>query len=195
MTTFNKEVNDEKLAMLSEHYKNSVDTLKKDIKSRDKYFFVFIAIISILFVKFSDYNFFELIVIKVLSLKGDGITSHRFLSLVMWFLSLLCFIKYTQHHSSIERDYQYINELELFLNFYYCGNIFKKEGAFYKSSSSYIKKTNKILLKYVFPVCFLIVISNNFYVLFSDGANVANILESIICLILFHHVIFFSIES
>lgn len=187
--------NDEKLIVLAEHYKTSVDTIKQDIKSRDKYFFVFIIFILILFVKVADYNLFEFIIIKVLDIKDTSIPSHNFSSLALWFLSLLCFIKYTQFHSSIERGYKYVKELEGELNANYHGHIFKKESDFYKKKQSHISKTNKIIIKYITPLFFTLVILNNLLIIFNSDTSIENTFESIICLILLHHIIFFAKES
>lgn len=195
MSNENSTLSDEKLTVLAEHYNNSVDIMKQDIKYRDKYFFIFIALVSILFVKISDYNLFELIIIKLLDLKETTIPSHNFSSLALWFLSLLCFIKYTQFHSTIERDYKYLTELECCLNSNYSGNIFRKEGFFYKSGKTHIKNTNKIILKYIAPILFSLVIVNNLYIIFIGEINPEKIFESIIVLILLHHITFFTKES
>lgn len=186
---------EEKLIVLAEHYKASVDTVKQDIKSRDKYFYIFIAFILLLFIKVSDHNLFELLIIKLLDVEEKIIPNHSFSSLALWFLSLLCFIKYSQFHTSIERGYKYLKELELELNSNYHGYIFKKESDFYKEKQGHINKTNKVIIKYIIPLFFTLVILNNLFLIFDSKISVENTFESIICFILLHHVVYFSKES
>lgn len=187
---------DGKLTVLSEHYNKCIDTLKFDIKYRDKYFIITLAILTLLLLKNSDKNLFEIIINKIINFNGNAdIYKYNYTDLFLWGVSFFSYIKYTQYHSNIEINYKYLKELECQLNIYFGGVIFTKESSFYKDTKSYIKKTNKFIMKFVFPVIILFIIVINIYDIIKYSVKVNDILELSICFLFVHHILFFMRES
>lgn len=187
---------DGKLTVLSEHYNKCIDTLKLDIKYRDKYFLITLAILTLLLLKNSDKNLFEIIINKIINFNGNAdIYKHNYTDLFLWGVSFFSYIKYTQYHSNIEVGYKYLKQLEYELNVYFGGVIFTKESSFYKDTKSYIKKTNNIMMKFVFPIIMLLIVVINIYDIIKGSVKINDILELSICFLFVHHVLFFMRES
>lgn len=191
----NQRYSDEKLSVLSNHYDKSIETLKSNIKSRDRYFLFVMIFISIALMQISYSDLLELMLIHFFDLKDTKILNHNVISVIVWASTFFCFVKYSQEHSAIERSYIYISELEKDINNNFNGTVFKKESSFYKENKTYIVKCNKYIFKYIFPMLFIIVIFYNCYTFFFVEKTFIKCIELFICVILTHHIIFFSRES
>ncbi len=181
------------LILLCDHYKNIVNSVKKEIERRDKFFlFMLIAILGLM-IQIADQDLFTIIFKKLTGINEVSIINGNIMSTLLWGGTLFLFIRYSQTCSTIEREYLYLKEIETKINNEYDGDIvFKLESSFYKSTKSHIRSTNKIIFKIIFPIMFLIGIFIKSYNEFYLGKfSLYTYLNLCIAIIVIHNIIFF----
>ncbi|HIF9153288.1 hypothetical protein IHC87_11850 [Photobacterium damselae subsp. damselae] len=180
------------LTLLCEHYKNVVNSIKKEIEKRDKFFLFMLIVILGLMIQIADQDLFTIIFKRLTGINDDSIINKNIMSTLLWGLTLFIFIRYSQTCSTIEREYLYLKEIETKINYEYDGDIvFKLESSFYKDKKNHIRNTNKIIFKIIFPVMFLIAIFIKSYNEFYLGQfNLYTYLNCGIAIVITHNIIF-----
>ena len=110
-----------KLQILSEHYKDTFLHMQGYLMLRSKRFFYLIIFVSVLLFQQYSPNFFQnvlsQVILKQIELKVD--IDLSFVGSIIWFCLLGITVLYFQVNVLINRQYKYIHKLEIKLNSYY----------------------------------------------------------------------------
>jgi len=142
-----------KLTLLHEHYKETFIHIQDYLKLRDKLFgFVLVIITLMLFQLYSpagSANAISELLAKKLEL--NTVIDITFLSSIFWFALLGLVVRYYQTVVHIERQYDYIHSLEDQLSPEFKGDAFTREGASYLANYPLFSSWVWILYTIVFP--------------------------------------------
>lgn len=140
---------------LCSHYKNTIDSLRLTLKTRDNLFYLTLALLAIFTLQLSSTE----IVVGVINDYIDrsiGISlgnSADLISTLLWLFLLGISIKYFQIVLDIERQYKYLHSLEKELNIYYKESIaFTEEGKEYAKQYPLFSNWVWLLYTIFFPV-------------------------------------------
>ncbi len=130
-------MNDIKLNILHDHYKESFLYIRDQEKHRDRLFLLIIALIGILFLEIQYVeifpNIFKNINLESFNLDLSTVPIFVFLSITWTYLFILV-LKYCQIAISIERQYEYLHILEKKIS-----NIFNDKEIYSREGRAYIK--------------------------------------------------------
>ncbi len=130
-------MNDIKLNILHDHYKESFLHIRDREKQRDRLFLFIIALIGILFLEIQYVeifpNIFKNINLESFNLDLSTVPIFVFLSITWTYLFILV-LKYCQIAISIERQYEYLHILEKKIS-----NIFNDKEIYSREGRAYIK--------------------------------------------------------
>jgi hypothetical protein len=150
-----------KIELLCDHYKDTFSHIKDAIKQRDHLFsFVVLLIVIFLFQLYSPNDFGESI--SALISAQLGITNKidlTFLSSLIWFLLLASSIKYYQTVVFIERQYNYLHSLEDYINPFFDGKAFTREGKSYLNNYPKFSHWSSFLYTMFYPFSLIIILS------------------------------------
>lgn len=155
-------MNENKINLLYDHYKECVVNQKNNCKSRDKLFLYLLILLGILFLEFYDPTLTFNLAKDLLKDKTHFIISYQYFSIFLMFLLLTLGLRYFQICITIERDYFYIHEVEKKINLL-SPNLISKEGVSYLYDYPIFSNFMDIVYKLLFPVIFLITISIRYY--------------------------------
>ncbi|GAH53543.1 unnamed protein product, partial [marine sediment metagenome] len=131
---------DTKLQILAEHYKETFDFLQKNLKQRNRLFlYVLCILILMLFQLYTPQeasNLMSQFISSKLNLSEQ--MNMLFVQSIIWFGLLATTLKYFQSVVFIERQYNYIHQLEEQLSKEYEKKAFTREG------DSYLKDYPKL---------------------------------------------------
>ncbi len=131
-------MNDIKLNILHDHYKESFLYIRDREKQRDRLFLFIIALIGILFleIQYAEIfpNIFKNINLESLNLNLSTIPIFVFLSITWTYLFVLI-LKYCQIAIGIEKQYEYLHILEKKIS-----NVFNDKEIYSRESRAYLKK-------------------------------------------------------
>ncbi len=151
---------DKKVELLNDHYKDSFLNIKDSLKLRDRLFFGVLAVITIMLYQIylpqEAGNAIGQFIAKGLNLEKPINTS--FIGSVIWFILLGLVVRYFQTVVYIERQYDYIHNLEDQLSSLYNNMAFTREGKSYLSNYPYFSDWVWILYANFFPILLIIVI-------------------------------------
>jgi hypothetical protein len=151
---------DTKLDVLNDHYKDTFAYLQEFRKRREQLLLLILVVATImLFQIFSPKDAEDAIgqfIAKGLDLQGP--VDISFVGSVLWFSWLCLVIRYFQTAVHIERQYDYIHDLEKQLSQLYDGKAFTREGQFYLARYPLFSNWAHILYTIVFPVVLAIVV-------------------------------------
>lgn len=152
-------MNDNKLSILAEHYKNTFDFQKENLLRRDKLFFLILCLLVLkLFIIYTPNDAFILIsqfIQEKLSLKSE--INLLFVQSVIWFSLLALVIKYFQSVIFIERQYNYIHKIEALLSQEYENKTFTREGISYLKDYPKFLNWASFLYTILFPIILLVI--------------------------------------
>ncbi len=152
---------DTKLEILSEHYKNTFDFLQKNLKQRNRLFlFVLCILILMLFQLYTPQeasNLMSQFISSKLNLSEQ--MNMLFVQSIIWFGLLATTLKYFQSVVFIERQYNYIHQLEEQLSKEYEKKAFTREGDSYLKDYPKLLNWASCLYTIFFPVILLIISS------------------------------------
>lgn len=151
---------DAKLTLLYNHYKDTFASIQDYLKHRDRLFlFVLVVVTLLLFEVYSPSGFAEAIsqfITKKLELKTAIDVS--FVASVIWFVLLSLVVRYYQTVVHIERQYDYIHKLEEHLSAEYDGKAFTREGKSYLQQYPLFSHWARILYTFIFPIFLVIIV-------------------------------------
>lgn len=131
-------MNDIKLNILHDHYKESFLYIRDREKQRDRLFLFIIALIGILFleIQYAEIfpNIFKNINLESFNLNLSTIPIFVFLSITWTYLFVLI-LKYCQIAIGIEKQYEYLHILEKKIS-----NVFNDKEIYSRESRAYLKK-------------------------------------------------------
>ncbi len=144
---------DAKLQLLHDHYKDTFFYIQEYIKLRDRLFlFILIVVTLMLFQVHSPSEFGEAVsqfITKKLELKSP--INITFIGSILWFGLLSLVIRYFQTVVHIERQYKYIHQIEEQLSAEYANKVFTREGKSYLNDYPLFSSWAWILYTIVFP--------------------------------------------
>ena len=150
---------DTKLEILSEHYKNTFDFLQKNLKQRNRLFlYVLCILILMLFQLYTPQeasNLMSQFVSSKLNLSEQ--MNMLFVQSIIWYGLLATTLKYFQSVVFIERQYNYIHQLEEQLSKEYEEKAFTREGVSYLKDYPKLLSWASCLYTIFFPVILLII--------------------------------------
>lgn len=151
---------DTKFEILHDHYKDTFAHIQNYLKLRDKLFLMLLVVVALmLFQVFSPRESGEAIsqfISKQFDLKNP--IDISFISSILWFALLSLVVRYFQTVVHIERQYEYIHDLEEQLSKIYENKVFTREGKFYLSNYPLFSNWTWILYTIIFPVLLLILV-------------------------------------
>lgn len=152
---------DTKLEILSEHYKNTFDFLQNNLKQRNRLFlYVLCILILMLFQLYTPQEASDLMSQFISSkLNLSEQINMLFVQSIIWFGLLATTLKYFQSVVFIERQYNYIHQLEEQLRKEYEKKAFTREGASYLKDYPKLLNWASCLYTIFFPVILLTVSS------------------------------------
>lgn len=149
-----------KLSLLHDHYKDTYANIQNYLRLRDRLFaYVLVVVTLMLFQIYSPLGSAAAIsevLTKKLELKTP--IDISFLSSIIWFTLLSLVVRYYQTVVLIERQYDYIHNLEDQLCPEYDGKAFTREGKCYLMRYPLFLKWVWILYTIVFPILLLLVV-------------------------------------
>lgn len=149
-------MNDTKLNILHDHYKESFLYIRDREKQRDRLFLFIIALIGILFleIQYAEIfpNIFKNINLKSFNLNLSTIPIFVFLSITWTYLFVLI-LKYCQIAIGIEKQYEYLHILEKKIsNIFNDKEIYNREGRAYLKNYPIFSEFAWIFYVLVFPI-------------------------------------------
>ena len=144
---------DAKLQILHDHYKDTFFYIQEYIKLRDRLFlFILIVVTFMLFQLYSPVSAGEAVshfITKKLELKSP--IDITFIGSIIWFGLLSLVVRYFQTVVHIERQYKYIHQIEEQLSSEYANKVFTREGKAYLNDYPVFSSWAWILYTIVFP--------------------------------------------
>lgn len=149
-----------KLLLLHDHYKETFVHIQGYLKLRDRLFAYVLVIVTLMLFQMYSPSGSEQAISELLSKKFELKIpiDISFLSSIIWFALLSIVIRYYQTVVHIERQYDYIHNLEDQLSPEYNGKAFTREGKSYLKDYPLFSKWAWILYTIVFPILLLLVV-------------------------------------
>lgn len=161
---------DTKLQILHDHYKDTFAHLQNHLKTRDRlFFFILVVVTLLLFQVFSPQEAGDAIsqfVSQRLELKEP--IDISIIGSVIWFSLLAIALRYFQTVVHIERQYAYIHGLEEQLSPNFDNKAFTREGKSYLSDYPLFSSWAHTLYTIVFPILLLVIVGVK---IFSEWAS------------------------
>lgn len=150
----------QKLSLLHDHYKETFNHIQDYLKLRDRLFaYVLLIVTLMLFQMYSpsgSTGAISELLTKKLELKTP--IDISFLSSIIWFALLSLIVRYYQTVVHIERQYDYIHKIEDQLSPEYDRNAFTREGESYLKNYPVFSSWAWILYTIVFPVLLSVIV-------------------------------------
>lgn len=180
----------EKLLLLHEHYKETFNNIQGYLKLRDRLFaYVLLIVTLMLFQMYSpsgSTGAISELLTKKLELKT--LIDISFLSSIIWFALLSLVVRYYQTVVYIERQYNYIHTIEDQLSPEYDRKAFTREGDSYLKNYPLFSSWTWILYTIVFPTLLsvIVVVKTIGEIRQTEGINVLLSINTIIafCILL-----------
>ena len=157
---------EKKLELYYDHYKDTFQQQVRYIDNRNKYFFISIILVGLLFVSITDsktvINVIDSLIKKEISDKfifDFGYINHFLLFGLLWVLIL-----YFQTTLTIEKQYKYLSKLEDDLTNLFTPLSISREGKFYlKVKPQFVRLVSKIY-KVFFPISIVFAVLTKLYI-------------------------------
>lgn len=149
-----------KLELLHDHYKETFAYIQDYLKLRDKLFFFILFVITIML--FQIYSPLESgkavsqFICKKIDMEAP--VDVTFVSSIVWFALLSLVVRYFQTVVHIERQYIYIHQIEKLLSAQYDNKVFTREGKSYLKNYPAFSCWAWILYTIIFPALLIIVV-------------------------------------
>lgn len=145
---------DTKLTVLNDHYKETQRIVEQSVKSRDRNFFLILVLLGVMaFQLFSPQESGSLLsqIVKN-QLNVDASISLAYIGSLIWFGLFAVSIRYFQLVIGLERQYNYIHDLESQLANEYAGKAFSREGKSYLKNYPLFFEWLHFVYRSVFPL-------------------------------------------
>lgn len=169
----------DRLTTLNDHYKDTISYLKKDLDKRDKitiYLFLILIIYSL--VEFQQIDSES--ILNDLCKKYISVSLNINYSLITTTILTLVFaftIKYFQMCMSIERQYKYIDRIELNINDISNQQLITRESYSYLDSYPLLSAFIHRIYSFFLPIALVILMSIKLSYIFIDLINQINVLK------------------
>lgn len=169
----------DKLTVLHDHYKDTISYLKKDLDKRDKttiYLFLILIIYSL--VEFQQIDSES--ILNDLCKKYISVSLNINYSLITTVILTLVFtftMKYFQMCLSIERQYKYIDNIELNINTISNQKLITRESYSYLDSYPLLSAFIHRIYSFLLPIALVILMFIKLSYIFADLINQINVLK------------------
>ncbi len=164
-----------KLQLLCDHYKDTFSQLREYIKQRDRLFIIILILITVmLFQTYSPKQSGEMmsqIVAQKLGLANPF--DMPFLLSIIWFSLFAAVVRYFQTVVQIERQYDYIHNMEEEISSNYGNKIFTREGKSYLEKYLLFSEWASIIYTIIFPLLLIVVLVIKIYNEIPDVKNIS----------------------
>ena len=151
---------DAKMQLLYDHYKDTFFYIQEYLKFRDRLFlFILIVVTLMLFQVYSPAESGEAVsqfITKKLELKSP--IDITFIGSIIWFGLLSLVVRYFQTVVHIERQYKYVHQIEEQLSIHYENKAFTREGKSYLEDYPLFSSWAWILYTIVFPTLLIVLV-------------------------------------
>ena len=152
---------DVRLTVLADHYKDTQRGIERLNKTRDLNFLYMLVVLGVMTFQFfspqTSGNVFSELVKKHLEI--DTAISLNYIGSLIWFGLLVVAIRYFQTTINLEKQYNYIHDLEDELSKEYDGQVFTREGKAYLNHYPLFSEWLHILYRVIFPLLFSIAVA------------------------------------
>lgn len=147
---------DSKLAVLNDHYNNTVADFKKLNKARDTNFVFVLILLGVMAFQYVSPSQSQSVLTQAVQkkLEIDAAISINVLGSLVWFALLYVAVRYFQNVINIEKQYNYTHELESELATHYEGKAFTREGEAYLDNYAVFSDWVHVVYWYIFPLLF-----------------------------------------
>lgn len=170
-----------KINILYDHYKETYKIIVSQNALRDKLFIYLLIALTFMFLQISAVDKMNDIGLQ-LAEKFLGVSlllSPEFLSAMFWFITLSLVIKYAQTLVYIEKQYDYIHELEAGIDKEIEDNkLFSREWYFYLNNYPKFSSWVWVLYTIIFPIVLIGVLSFKIYNEYISGFSISLMLNS-----------------
>jgi hypothetical protein len=154
-------LSDAKLAILSDHYKDSQSAIEQNVKNRDRSFFFILVLFGVMAFQFFSPEQSSSVLAQLVD-KQLGVNANlslNYLGSVVWFGLFAVIIRYYQIVINLEKQYNYIHDIEEELAKEYDGKAFTREGKSYLKNYPKFSEWLHIVYRIVFPILLLVSVS------------------------------------
>jgi hypothetical protein len=151
---------DSKLQLLHEHYKDTCSVMASFRKTRDRYFYLSLAVLAVVLFDISTPENFGVILSEFVKNKLQITTAPdmSYVRSLIWVFLLGITIRYCQTALHIERQYKYIHDLEDQLATEFEGKAFTREGKAYLAGYPLFSSWAHYLYSLCFPLLLIAVV-------------------------------------
>lgn len=178
----------EKLEILYDHYKETYSLITTFNKLRDKLFIYLLISLTFMFLQIDSVNTVNNIGVK-LAEKFLGVSlvlSPTFILGMFWFVTLSLVIRYAQTLVYIEKQYDYIHNLESTIDKDFGDSkIFSREGHSYLNNYPKFSKWVWILYTIIFPIILFLVLSYKIYMEYTGAITLSYSINCVMCGMIF----------
>ena len=152
-------LSDNKLQILAEHYKNTFDVLQNSLRQRNRLFLYVLCILILMLFQLYTPQDASTLISQFISGKLNTSTQMNmlFVQSIVWFCLLATTVKYFQSVVSVERQYNYIHQLEEQLSEEYEKEAFTREGLSYSENYPTFLTWTSYLYTIFFPIILLVI--------------------------------------
>lgn len=151
------------IELLYDHYKDTCQIVREQIKQRNRLFIYVVLIISLQFIFMlspnSILNFLSLWIEKKYSILIDF--PINMIQSILWILMLYITVRYIQETINIEQSYTYIHALEMEFNGK--GLLIDREGKHYLKNYPIVKNIIHYIYQLVFPIIYIVLVVIEIY--------------------------------
>lgn len=177
---------DKKMEIIYDHYKDTFQIQLKYVESRNKYFLIVLALISLLFFQMAFPGLAESILFQWMQkeISETSKINSSFFNSIFLFGLLWSLILYYQINLHIDRQYKYIHKLEENISIQISDFEISREGKSYTKPFPLVSWVIIRIYKFVFPSAILAAIgvklNNEFY----NNDKLFKIFNIIICILI-----------
>ena len=163
MNTASDKVRDTQLEILAHHYSETFTLLRNDMGKRDRLFLYILIVIFLLLLYMSAPTAMSQLLNNFLSTRAGGddptnLIDVSFIGTILLLGLLSLSHTYFQTVLHIERQYDYVGQLETQLSQSFDGLAFIREGQHYRSQGRRFAKWTKAIFWWLFPFLFVLFI-------------------------------------
>ena len=148
-----------KYEILYDHYKDTFEHTKSYASQRDRLFFLVLVVVTFLLFQIVAPGESGLVLSEYATAQLGLQTAidDSIVTSLLWFSLLALVVRYFQRVITVERQYEYLHQLEDELSRYFSGTVFTREGMTYLSSYKTFSDWSWRLYAIAFPLLLLFV--------------------------------------
>lgn len=146
-------VSEKQVELLHEHYRDTCGVMQSQRASRDRYFYLVIAVLAVALFDVATPQGFANVIGDVLKSQLNLVTAPdlAYVRSILWFMLLGLTVRYSQVTLNLERQYDYVHDLEAVLQ-QHVHEVFRREGGAYLEKYPRFLDWAHFLYTVVFPL-------------------------------------------